>query len=63
MERSAGFAVVACKASGIRVPESGSQFSLDQFLSTTDTALSGWQSPAAVMQPSVIVVEGATVVG
>jgi hypothetical protein len=61
LERSAGFAVVACKASGIRVSESDFQFSLERLMSMSDTPLEGWMSPAVVMQPSVIIIEGTSV--
>jgi SAM-dependent methyltransferase len=60
-ERSAGFAVVACKAIGITALEPVAPFSLDRLMALADTPLEGWRSPAAVMQPSVIVVEGTNV--
>ncbi len=61
LERSGGFAVVVCEASGIRVSGSDFQFSLGQLMSMADAPLEGWRSPAVVMQPSVIVVEGTRV--
>jgi hypothetical protein len=57
-DRSGGFAVVACKASGVGLPEPDLQFSLDQLMAMADTPLEGLRSPVAVMQPSVIIVEG-----
>ena len=61
IERSAGFAVVVCRATGAGVPESTASFSLDRLMAMADVPLDGWRSPAVVMQPSVIVVEGTDV--
>lgn len=62
VERSAGFAMVACRATRGHMTEQMTQFSLQGLTAATDSSLDeGWRSPAAVMQPSVIVVEGRTV--
>ncbi len=61
LERSEGFAVVACKAFGIGLPDQGLQFSIDRLMAMADAPLDDWRSPAAVIQPSVIVVEGTCV--
>jgi 16S rRNA G966 N2-methylase RsmD len=60
-ERSAGFAMMTCKAIGIEGQEHRGGFSLNQLMDVTDIPLEGWQSPAAVMQPSLFVVEGTDV--
>lgn len=60
IERSSGFAVVACRA-GISLSEYNFDFSIDRLLSMANAPLNEWLSPAAVMQPSVIVVEGTSV--
>jgi hypothetical protein len=61
IERSPSFAVVVCRATGAGVPESTVSFSLDRLMAMADIPLDGWRSPAVVMQPSVIVVEGTDV--
>ena len=61
VERSAGFAMVACKANATGSSRPTVSFSLDRLMTMADTPLDGWRSPAAVMQPSVIVVEGTDV--
>jgi 16S rRNA G966 N2-methylase RsmD len=61
VERSAGFAMLACRATSIDVPEQAGLFSLSQLTTVADAPLEGWRSPAAVMQPSVFVVEGTDV--
>lgn len=62
VERTAGFAVVACKAAGITAPgPTPPPFSFDRLMAMADPPREGWRSPAAVMQPSVVVVEDADV--
>jgi hypothetical protein len=59
-ERSAGYVVVACRAGGIEDDRPRSSFTLDQLMALTDQRLGNWRSPAAVIQPSAIVIEGAS---
>jgi hypothetical protein len=61
VERSSGFAMVVCRATGISAPEQAKSFSLHHLMARVDTPLEGWRSPAAVMQPSIFVVEGTDV--
>lgn len=61
VDQSSGYAAVACRSSVDGAPEQRVQMSVDKLLSMADPPLDGWRSPAAVMQPSVIVVEGTIV--
>ena len=61
IERSGGFAVVACRATGTSASEEIAPFSLDRLLAAAAPSFDTWESPAAVLQPSAIVVEGTNV--
>ena len=61
IERSTGFAMMACKATGVREPGRAGLFSLGRLMALADAPLEGWRSPAAVLQPSVFIVEGTDV--
>lgn len=60
-DRSGGFTVVVCGTNDTPAPDLAGPFSLEQLLRAADTAPDGWRSPAAVMQPSLIVVQGTRV--
>jgi hypothetical protein len=61
VERSGGFAVVACRATGTSASDEIAPFSLDRLLAAAVPSFDTWESPAAVLQPSVVVVEGTNV--
>jgi hypothetical protein len=61
IERSRGYALMACHASSAATLNFSAPFSLNRLLTSSDTPLDGWRSPAAVMQPSVIIVQGTDV--
>ncbi|MHB8458270.1 MAG: HsdM family class I SAM-dependent methyltransferase, partial [Acidimicrobiales bacterium] len=61
VERAAGFAVVVCRSVPPEPSEQKAPTVLDRLLSQASAPVDEWRSPAAVMQPSAIVVDGTDV--
>jgi hypothetical protein len=59
VERAAGFAAVVCRSATALEPTS--PVILDRLLSQVSGPVEEWRSPAAVMQPSAVIVDGTSV--